>query len=248
MLEGIQKPPPASTRLFADLVVLAGNRRRREGGQGRRIRHRGAVQLRPRRRHPGADRRRVVRLPGAESRRLPQLRRQGDRTCRPSTTLIDRANLLGLSAPEMTALVGGLRVLGTNFGGHEAGCADRPARRVDERLLRQPARHGHRVVAVAGRRRNLRRQGPGHRQDKWTASRVDLLFGSNSQLRALAEVYAEDDAKEKFVNDFVAAWVKVMDNDRFDLHRVVPVRRKTPADVAGVFVVGSGRSTCSRRR
>lgn len=133
--------------------------------------------------------------------------------------LIDRANLLGLSAPQMTALVGGLRVLGTNVGDTKLGVlTDRPGALTTDFFVNlldmstawspSPADDG----TYVGKDRTTGK-------DKYTASRVDLLFGSNSQLRAVAEVYAEDDAKEKFVNDFIAAWVKVMDSDRFDLHR-----------------------------
>ena len=133
--------------------------------------------------------------------------------------LIDRANLLGLSAPEMTVLIGGLRVLGTNFGDTELGVlTDRSGALTTDFFVNlldmstkwapSPADDGTYVGKDRGTGAN-----------KFTASRVDLLFGSNSQLRALAEVYAEDDAKEKFVNDFVAAWAKVMDNDRFDLQQ-----------------------------
>jgi len=132
--------------------------------------------------------------------------------------LIDRANLLGLSAPQMTVLVGGLRVLGTNFGDTKLGVlTDRPGALTTDFFVNlldmstawspSPADDG----TYVGKDRATGKE-------KYTASRVDLLFGSNSQLRAAAEVYAEDDAKEKFVKDFVAAWVKVMDNDRFDLH------------------------------
>ena len=92
---------------------------------------------------------------------------------------------------------------------HQAGLAD-------ERLLRQPARHGHDVAADGPGREHVRGPGRATGQVKWTGSRVDLVFGSNSELRALAEVYASDDAQEKFVRDFVAAWVKVMNLDRFD--------------------------------
>jgi catalase-peroxidase len=133
--------------------------------------------------------------------------------------LIDRANLLGLSAPQMTVLVGGLRVLGTNVGDTKLGVlTDRPGALTTDFFVNlldmstawspSPADDG----TYVGKDRTSGK-------DKYTASRVDLLFGSNSQLRAVAEVYASDDASEKFVNDFVAAWVKVMDNDRFDLHR-----------------------------
>lgn len=133
--------------------------------------------------------------------------------------LIDRANLLGLSAPQMTALVGGLRVLGTNVGDTKLGVlTDRPGALTTDffvNLLDMSTAWSPSAAddgTYVGKDRTTGK-------DKYTASRVDLLFGSNSQLRAVAEVYAEDDAKEKFVNDFIAAWVKVMDSDRFDLHR-----------------------------
>ncbi|TGD88326.1 catalase/peroxidase HPI [Mycolicibacterium sp. CH28] len=131
--------------------------------------------------------------------------------------LIDRANLLGLSGPEMTVLIGGLRALDANFGGTKLGVfTDKPGTLTPDFFVNlldmstkwapSPADDG----TYVGTDRTTGAQ-------KYTASRVDLLFGSNSQLRAVAEVYAEDDAKEKFVKDFVAAWVKVMDSDRFDL-------------------------------
>jgi len=131
--------------------------------------------------------------------------------------LIDRANLLGVSGPEMTVLVGGLRALDTNFGGTKLGVlTDKPGALTTDFFVNlldmstkwepSPADDG----TYIGKDR-------ASGATKATASRVDLLFGSNSQLRALAEVYAEDDAKEKFVKDFVAAWAKVMNSDRFDL-------------------------------
>jgi catalase-peroxidase len=131
--------------------------------------------------------------------------------------LIDRANLLGLTAPELTVLIGGLRVLGANHGGSDLGVlTDKKGQLTNDYFVNltdmgtkwapAPADDGTYVGTD-------RASGA----PKWTASRVDLLFGSNSQLRALAEVYAEDDSKEKFVKDFVAAWTKVMNNDRFDL-------------------------------
>ncbi|RUP29833.1 MAG: catalase/peroxidase HPI [Mycolicibacterium sp.] len=131
--------------------------------------------------------------------------------------LIDRANLLGLSGPELTVLVGGLRVLGANHGGSDLGVLTQNVGHLTNdffvnlldmstKWAPSPADDGTYVGTD-------RSSGA----PKWTASRVDLLFGSNSQLRALAEVYAEDDNKEKFVKDFVAAWSKVMDADRFDI-------------------------------
>jgi len=132
--------------------------------------------------------------------------------------LVDKANLLTLSAPEMTVLVGGLRVLGANYKGSELGVlTDRPGKLTNDFFVNlldmgitwQPT--SEEAQTFEGR--------DASGQVKWTASRVDLIFGSNSELRALAEVYAGDDAKEKFVRDFVAAWDKVMNLDRFDLGR-----------------------------
>jgi catalase-peroxidase len=131
--------------------------------------------------------------------------------------IIDKANLLNVSAPELTVLVGGLRVLGANFGGTKLGVlTDKPGALTTDffvNLLDMSTKWAPSSADDGTYVGTDRTSGA----DKYTASRVDLLFGSNSQLRALAEVYAEDDAKEKFVKDFVAAWVKVMDADRFDV-------------------------------
>jgi catalase-peroxidase len=134
--------------------------------------------------------------------------------------LIDRANLLTLSAPEMTVLVGGLRVLGANSGQSPLGVfTSAPGSLTNDffvNLLDMGTRweatseNGATAATFEGRDR-------GTGEVKWTGSRVDLVFGSNSELRALAEVYASDDAREKFVHDFVAAWDKVMNLDRYDL-------------------------------
>lgn len=133
----------------------------------------------------------------------------------PEELLLDRAQLMGLSAPEMTALIGGMRVMGTNHGGTEHGIfTDRPGALstdffvtlTDMRLSWAPIEDGFYV---------LRDRASG--QVRWTATRVDLVFGSNSILRAYAEVYAQRDGTERFVEDFVAAWSKVMNADRFDL-------------------------------
>jgi len=131
--------------------------------------------------------------------------------------LIDKAQLLGLSAPEMTVLVGGLRVLEANYGNSRHGVfTDRPGTLTNDFFVNlvdmgtqwQPTSVDADVFEGRDRKSG---------EVKWTATRVDLVFGSNSQLRAIAEVYAQDDAKEKFVEDFVAAWNKVMNADRFDL-------------------------------
>jgi catalase-peroxidase len=129
--------------------------------------------------------------------------------------LLDRTQLMGLSAHEMTALIGGMRVLGTNHGGTRHGVftdrvgaltTDFFVALTDMRYQWRPA--GTNLYEVRERKTGA---------VKWTATRVDLVFGSNSILRAYAEVYAQDDNKEKFVRDFVAAWTKVMNADRFDL-------------------------------
>jgi catalase-peroxidase len=131
--------------------------------------------------------------------------------------LIDRAQLLTLTAPEMTVLVGGLRMLGTNVSGSKHGVlTTKPAtltndffvNLLDMRTEWKPVSNAKDVFEGRDRKTG---------KVKWTGTRVDLVFGSNSQLRALAEVYASTDAKEKFVQDFVAAWNKVMNLDRFDL-------------------------------
>jgi catalase-peroxidase len=135
---------------------------------------------------------------------------------RPDELLVDRASLLSLTAPEMTVLVGGLRVLGANTGGSELGMfTDRPESLSNDffvNLLDMDTEWRHSSTAHVYE--GVAREGG---EVKWTGTAVDLVFGSNSQLRAIAEVYATDDAEAKFVNDFVAAWNKVMNLDRFDL-------------------------------
>ena len=135
----------------------------------------------------------------------------------PEEALVDKAQLLTLTAPEMTVLVGGLRVLGANAGQSKHGVFTKQPGKLtndffvnllDMRTQWQPAAGSEDVYE--GRDRKTKER-------KWTGTRVDLIFGSHSQLRALAEVYACADAKEKFVKDFVAAWTKVMNADRFDL-------------------------------
>ncbi len=130
---------------------------------------------------------------------------------------MDRAQLLTLTAPEMTVLVGGMRVLGANVGQSDHGVFTKhPGTLTNDFFVNlldmgtkwqaSPTSHG----VFEGRDRTTD-------ELKWTGTRVDLIFGSNSQLRALAEVYACSDAQEAFVHDFVAAWNKVMNLDRFDL-------------------------------
>ncbi|WP_371549352.1 catalase/peroxidase HPI [Streptomyces sp. NBC_00554] len=130
--------------------------------------------------------------------------------------LTDKANLLSLSAPEMTVLVGGLRVLGANSGQSKHGVlTDRPGTLTNDFFVNLLDLGTEWKSTSTAQDEFEGRDASG--AVKWTGTRADLVFGSNSELRALAEVYASDDAKEKFVNDFVAAWVKVSNLDRFDL-------------------------------
>ncbi len=138
-----------------------------------------------------------------------------DYAVQPEEMLLDRAQLMGLTAPEMTVLIGGMRVVGTNHGGTQHGCfTDRPGALTNDFFVTLTDMayswlpKGRNLYELVERR---------SRKVKWSATRVDLVFGSNSILRAYAELYAQDDAQEKFVKDFVAAWTKVMNADRFDL-------------------------------
>ncbi|NXY97909.1 catalase/peroxidase HPI, partial [Streptomyces sp. BR123] len=135
----------------------------------------------------------------------------------PETLLLDRANLLTLTAPEMTALIGGMRVLDTNVGRSPRGVfTDRPGTLTNDFFVNL-LDMGTEWKASETVENEFEGRDRATGQAKWTASAVDLVFGSHSQLRAIAEVYASRDAGEKFVRDFVAAWVKVMNLDRFDL-------------------------------
>lgn len=129
--------------------------------------------------------------------------------------LVDKAQLLGLTAPEMTVLIGGLRVLGTNYGGTSHGVfTDRVGTLTNDFFVNLLDMGVEWIPVDSGVYEGRdRKTGEVVR----TATRVDLVFGSNSILRAIAEVYAQEDNKKKFVNDFIAAWVKVMNADRFDL-------------------------------
>jgi catalase-peroxidase len=131
--------------------------------------------------------------------------------------LVDKAQLLGLSAPEMTVLVGGLRVLGTNYAGSAHGMfTHRPGQLTNDFFV-NILDMGTVWTPQSAHNETFEGRDRSSGQLKWTATRVDLAFGSNSQLRALSEVYAQHDNKEKFARDFVAAWNKVMNLDRFDL-------------------------------
>jgi catalase-peroxidase len=134
---------------------------------------------------------------------------------RPEEALVDRAQLLTLTGPEMTVLVGGLRALGANVGGTKHGVfTGKPETLSNDffvNLLDMGTEWSPAGDIYEGRDRKTKAL-------KWTATRVDLVFGSHSQLRAFAEVYACADSSEKFARDFVAAWSKVMNLDRFELH------------------------------
>ncbi|KAB7745284.1 catalase/peroxidase HPI [Nostocoides sp. F2B08] len=131
--------------------------------------------------------------------------------------LVDKANLLGLSAPQLTVLVGGLRVLGANSGGSDTGVLTDRVGTLTNDFFVNLLDLGTTWTPKDGGSDFF--EGHGADGQVWTGSRADLVFGSNSELKAVAEVYASDDAAEQFVHDFVAAWAKVMDNDRFDVKR-----------------------------
>jgi catalase-peroxidase len=131
--------------------------------------------------------------------------------------LVDKAQLLNLTAPEMTVLVGGMRVLNTNYNHSQLGVFTKNAEALSNDFFVNLLDLSTTWKASAASKDIFEGHDRITGELKWTGSRVDLIFGSNSELRALAEVYAFDDAKEKFINDFVAAWNKVMNLDRFDL-------------------------------
>jgi len=137
---------------------------------------------------------------------------------RPEEHLIDKAQLLKLTAPEMTALIGGMRVLDTNFGHAPFGVLTKQpgvlsndffVNMLDMGIEWKPMNENKSIFEGIER---------STKQRQWMASRVDLIFGSNSQLRAFCEVYASDDSQEKFINDFINVWHKVMMSDRFDVN------------------------------
>jgi catalase-peroxidase len=212
VLEGIAKDSGASV---ADVIVLAGN-----VGLEKAIQAAGfnvAVPFMPGRGDATQD------MTDAESFAVLEPIHDGFRNwvknidvVSPEELLLDRAQLMGLTAHEMTALVGGMRVLGTNHGGSKHGVfTDRLGVLTNDFFVHltdmayewKPT--GRNAYDICDRKTG---------QAKWTASRVDLVFGSNAILRAYAEVYAQDDNQEKFITDFVAVWTKVMNADRFDLH------------------------------
>ncbi|MEQ8432009.1 MAG: catalase/peroxidase HPI [Roseovarius sp.] len=138
-----------------------------------------------------------------------------DYSVSPEELLLDRSQLLGLTAPEMTVLLGGMRVMGTNHGGTKHGVFTHREGALTTDFFVNLTDMGNKWVVVEGGPYEIRNR---HTDELlWTATRVDLVFGSNSILRAYAEVYAQDDNDEKFVRDFIAVWTKVMNADRFDI-------------------------------
>ena len=131
--------------------------------------------------------------------------------------LVDRAQLLKLTAPEMTVLIGGMRVLKTNFGGTRHGVFTQRPEALTNDFFVNLLDMGTVWKATSESKEEFEGRDRKTGELKWTATRVDLVFGSDSQLRALAEVYGCTDSQEKFLHDFVAAWNKVMNLDRFDL-------------------------------
>jgi catalase-peroxidase len=200
---------------FADLVVLAGTaaveKAAREAG------HDLTVPFTPGRTDAGPEQTDADSFSVLEPRAdgFRNYLRSGEKLA-PEMLLVDRANLLNLTAPEMTVLVGGMRALGANHGGTSYGVlTERPGTLTNDffvSLLDMSTewKTSDRENVYEGRDRSTG-------DVRWTATAVDLVFGANSQLRALAEVYAADDAGEKFARDFAAAWAKVMDLDRFDV-------------------------------
>jgi catalase-peroxidase len=206
---------------LADLIVLGGNAAVEEAAK--KAGHTVNVPFSPGRTDASQDETDVQSFallePAADAFR--NYRRKGEQRS-PEELLLDRAQLLTLTAPEMTVLISGLRALNANFGQSKHGVlTKRPETLTNDFFVNlldmntkwQPATNGS-----GGTYEGRDRRGG---ELKWTATRVDLLFGSNSQLRAIAEVYACDDAKERFVRDFIAVWSKVMNLDRFDLPRTL---------------------------
>ncbi len=143
---------------------------------------------------------------------------KGDNSTIAEELLIDKAQLLKLTAPEMTVLVGGMRVLGTNFNNSDHGVFTKKIGKLTNDFFVNLLDMNIKWKEISQKEDTFQGKDRKTNKVKWKGTRVDLIFGSNSQLRALAEVYATDDAQDKFVNDFISAWTKVMNLDRFDLN------------------------------
>ena len=133
--------------------------------------------------------------------------------------LVDKANLMKLTAPEMTALIGGLRVLNTNYDHSSHGVFTKKPGTLTNDFFVNLLDMNTTWKEISDDEELFEGKDRKTQKVKWTGTRADLIFGSNSQLRAFSEVYACEDSKEKFVKDFIAAWTKVMNLDRFDLNK-----------------------------
>ena len=143
--------------------------------------------------------------------------KKNDYTLSAEQLLIDKAQLLTLTAPEMTVLVGGMRVLKTNSNNSDVGILTETPLTLNNAFFKNLCSMDYEWKAKTEKAEFFDGYIRGTNEVKWSASRVDLIFGSNSELRAICEVYASDDANEKFIKDFVSAWSKVMNLDRFDM-------------------------------
>jgi catalase-peroxidase len=222
-LEGIQKEfnasaPGGKKISLADLIVLGGNaaieKAAKEGGRDVK------VPFKPGRMDATQEQTDVESFEPLEPR-SDGFRNyfSGKQRLSPEEMLVDKAQLLRLTAPEMTVLVGGLRVLGANTGKSQHGVFTRKPGALTNDFFINLLDMGTQWQPTSGNGSGPVYEGRDRKTNavKWTATRVDLIFGSHSQLRALAEVYGSADAKEKFVKDFVTAWTKVMNHDRFDV-------------------------------
>jgi catalase-peroxidase len=143
---------------------------------------------------------------------------KGDNSTIAEELLVDKAQLLKLTGAEMTVLVGGMRVLGTNSDNSKHGVLTKTPGKLTNDFFVNLLDMDIKWKEVSKKEDIFQGKDRKTNKVKWTGTRADLIFGSNSQLRALAEVYATDDSQEKFVNDFISAWTKVMNADRFDLN------------------------------
>ncbi|HEY1659222.1 MAG TPA: catalase/peroxidase HPI [Candidatus Sulfotelmatobacter sp.] len=222
-LEGIQKEfnasaPGGKKISLADLIVLGGNaaieKAAKEGGRDVK------VPFKPGRMDATQEQTDVESFEPLEPR-SDGFRNyfSGKQRLSPEEMLVDKAQLLRLTAPEMTVLIGGLRVLGANTGKSQHGVFTRKPGALTNDFFINLLDMGTQWQPTSGNGSGPVYEGRDRKTNavKWTATRVDLIFGSHSQLRALAEVYGSADAKEKFVKDFVTAWTKVMNHDRFDV-------------------------------
>ena len=215
--EGVQQRAVGEKKVsLADLIVSGRLRRCRAGREECRPRRDRSLHAGTHGCVAGANRRGVVRRTRTGCRRVPQLP-QSQVCVAAEELLVDRAQLLTLTAPEMTVLIGGMRVLNANFGQSQHGVfTKRPETLTNDFFVN--------LLDMSTTWKSTSEEGDSFEgrdratgELKWTGTRVDLIFGSNSQLRALAEVYGCEDSQEKFVHDFVAVWDKVMNLDRFDL-------------------------------